>query len=80
LTKKLSFQRLLARANAAHMLCQAYIAHLDRAIHSKPWLTEFGYSLAHSRALSQKQAEHGRKLVRKYHRQLPADRLQRALG
>jgi len=42
--------------------------------------TEFGHSLAHARVLSQKQAAHGRKLVRKYHRQLPADLLRRALA
>jgi len=41
--------------------------------------TEFGRSLAQSPLLSQKQAEHGRKLVRKYHRQLPADLLKLAL-
>jgi len=34
---------------------------------------EFGRSLAESRFLSQKQAIHGQKLVRKYHRQLPED-------
>ena len=41
---------------------------------------EFGHSLADAHALSPKQAVHGQKLVRKYHRQLPADLLQAALG
>ena len=42
--------------------------------------TEFGRSLAQSNHLSQKQAEHGRKLIAKYHRQLPADLLAVAMG
>jgi len=41
---------------------------------------EFGHSLADAHALSPKQAVHGQKLIRKYHRQLPADLLQAALG
>jgi hypothetical protein len=41
---------------------------------------EFGHSLANAHALSPKQAVHGQKLIRKYHRQLPADLLQAALG
>jgi len=41
---------------------------------------EFGRSLAHSGDLSQKQAAHGLKLVRKYHRQLPGDLLKLATG
>ena len=41
---------------------------------------EFGHSLADANALSPKQAVHGQKLIRKYHRQLPADLLQAALG
>jgi hypothetical protein len=41
---------------------------------------EFGHSLADAHALSPKQAVHGQKLIRKYHRQLPADLLQVALG
>ena len=41
---------------------------------------EFGHSLADAHALSPKQAVHGQKLIRKYHRQLPADLLQTALG
>ena len=41
---------------------------------------EFGHSLASAHALSPKQAVHGQKLIRKYHRQLPADLLQAALG
>jgi len=41
---------------------------------------EFGHSLADAHVLSPKQAVHGQKLIRKYHRQLPADLLQAALG
>jgi hypothetical protein len=41
---------------------------------------EFGHSLANAHTLSPKQAVHGQKLIRKYHRQLPADLLQAALG
>jgi len=41
---------------------------------------EFGHSLANAHALTPKQAVHGQKLIRKYHRQLPADLLQAALG
>jgi len=41
---------------------------------------EFGHSLADAHALSPKQAVHGQKLIRKYHRQLPTDLLQSALG
>ena len=41
---------------------------------------EFGHSLADAHALSPKRAVHGQKLIRKYHRQLPADLLQAALG
>jgi hypothetical protein len=42
--------------------------------------TEFGRSLAESSHLSQKQAEYGRKLIGKYHRQLPDDLLVVAMG
>jgi hypothetical protein len=41
---------------------------------------EFGHSLANANALSPKQAASGQKLIRKYHRQLPADVLRAAIG
>jgi hypothetical protein len=41
---------------------------------------QFGHSLANAQHLSQKQAKAGRKLVRKYHRQLPTDLLARCAG
>jgi hypothetical protein len=41
---------------------------------------EFGHSLANAHALSPKQAASGQKLIRKYHRQLPAEILRAAIG
>lgn len=41
---------------------------------------EFGHRLANARGLSPKQAAHGYKLVKKYHRQLPPDLLAAAEG
>jgi len=41
---------------------------------------EFGHSLANTHALSPKQAASGQNLIRKYHRQLPADILRAAIG
>jgi hypothetical protein len=42
--------------------------------------SEFGHSLAQAHRLSPKQAASGQKLIRKYHRQLPADILRAAIG
>jgi len=42
--------------------------------------SEFGHSLAEAPHLSPKQAASGQKLIRKYHRQLPAEILRAAIG